>query len=111
MAIRFVDVGSGKGEEAEPPPVRRGSREAGPEIEPEAEPEASPGGEAPLPGLTHAKPEPKQRGRKKPMAAAGPDRAEAAGAPSAPLLDGLLPELQAHAKPTPKPRGRKKAFG
>lgn len=115
MAIRFVDVGSEEGAKAKPAPVRQ-AREPSPEpapveAPPAAEPPSAPD-EAPLPGLTHAKPEPKARGRKKPLSSAGADRPKAVpDAPTAPLLDGLLPELQAHAKPTPKPRGRKKAFG
>ena len=119
MAIRFVDVGSEKAGEAKPAPARRArAPEAAPEAAPEV-PEDAPSaeaapdldGEASLPTLPHAKPEPKPRGRKKPMSAAGADRSKAPDAPAAPLLEGLLPELQAHAKPTPKPRGRKKAFG
>lgn len=117
MAIRFVDVESEKGEDARPGPRPRATR-AVPEstsepVEhaPAAEAEAPAGDEAPLSGLLHAKPEPKVRGRKKPMSAAGAGKPNGADAPAAPLLDGLLPELQAHAKPTPKPRGRKKAFG
>ena len=75
--------------------------------------EAAPasGDEAPAPGLPHAKPEPRSRGRRAPMSAAGAGTPKRGEVPAAPLLDGLLPELQAHAKPTPKPRGRKKAFG
>lgn len=113
MAIRFVDVGSEKGEGDKPPPARRA---AAPEPAPEFAPDAvePPPAEAEvLPGLPHAKPEPKPRGRKKPMGAVEAAKPKPAGAdaPAAPLLEGLLPELQAHAKPTPKPRGRKKAFG
>ena len=121
MAIRFVDVESGKGEDAEPAPARRPSAPARrpPEEAPEPAPTAAepapswraegPGEDTALPGLPHAKPEPKARGRKKPLSATGSEKLKAAEA--APLLDGLLPELQAHAKPKPKPRGRKKAFG
>lgn len=121
MAIRFVDVGSEKGAAARPAPVRSARA---PDAAPAPHPaqDAMPTGtgapagdipvdEAPLPGLTHAKPEPKTRGRKKPLSSAGSEKPDAAETPAAPLLDGLLPELQAHAKPTPKPRGRKKAFG
>ena len=64
--------------------------------------------------LPYAKPEPKQRGRKKPAAAAdGADSrsAEADPKPADPAAEALLPGLQVHAKPQPKPRGRKKAFG
>ncbi len=133
MAIRFVDVGSEGAGAAKPAQARRpGAPGAAPDAatldaatsnaahatEPPADtpPADSEGDEAPLPGLTHAKPEPKARGRKKPLSNAGADRRAVGqvgepGASSAPLLDGLLPELQAHAKPTPKPRGRKKAFG
>ncbi len=114
MAIRFMDVEAGKAKQAEPAPVRRArAPEATPDPAPEAAPsghaETSEGDEAPLSGLPHAKPEPKPRGRKKPLSATGSEKPKAADA--APLLDGLLPELQAHAKPVPKPRGRKKAFG
>ncbi len=103
MAIRFVDKDAGEARTASAKPAP--PRAPAPTEVPIAE---SPADEAePLPGLPHAKPEPKPRGRKKPLSAAAPDKQSDA----APLLDGLLPELQAHAKPTPKPRGRKKAFG
>lgn len=117
MAIRFVDVEPEKREGAGAAPARRirGSEAASapaPDLVEDARPaetETSDTDAAPLPGLPHAKPEPKPRGRKKPLSAAAGGRPKAAEA--APLLEGLLPELQAHAKPVPKPRGRKKAFG
>ena len=139
MAIRFVDV---QPEEAAKPAGVRRARP--PEAAPDRASQPGPTEDAPapigdrvvpaggdalvsglpvLPGLPHAKPEPKPRGRKKPMSAVSADkradkqpdresdRARAPDATSAPLLEGLLPELQAHAKPIPKPRGRRKAFG
>ena len=114
MAIRFVDVKpdeDGKAAPVRPARLPEALPASAPTPEPVevARPAEAGGGEAPLPGLTHAKPEPKPRGRKKPLSATGAGTAAVGGA--APLLEGLLPELQAHAKPTPKPRGRKKAFG
>ena len=110
MAIRFMDVEPEKGEGGTSTPPRRAQA---PVVQPasvEDMPPADADAEVPLPGLLHAKPEPKPRGRKKPLASAGPETPKGSG-DAAPLLEGLLPELQAHAKPTPKPRGRKKAFG
>ena len=111
MAIRFVDkVPEGKGPDgtkaarARPDPTP-------PAAETAADGEGDAGVEARLPGLTHAKPEPKPRGRKVPMAKPAADEVKPADGAGTDGTDGLLPGPQIHAKTTPKPRGRKKAFG
>ena len=122
MAIRFVDKAPEDGG-AKPKAARREPRPEQPEAAPDhaapAEPDL-PAIPSPDPAeasaLPYAKPEPKPRGRKKPLAAAGgtesrPAEAQAGPEPAEPAAEGLLPGLQVHAKPQPKPRGRKKAFG
>lgn len=111
MAIRFVDKGP-ENAKAEPAVPRR--REPATDPHPDA---PIPEDDAPPAGLTHAKPEPKPRGRKKPLSAKAKPAAPAAAAPVPPLLAGL--EAQAAPEPAapepldpkPAPRRRKAAFG
>ena len=116
MAIRFVDKGPEDDPDRKPLPARpkpSGSSATPPETPrapaasaADAPVAADPTGEADLPKLPHAKPEPKVRGRKGPPSRAATPVLEPVQVP----LEGLLPNLP-HAKPEPKPRGRKKAFG
>ena len=113
MAIRFVDKEpDGRAGKTEAPKREAAVRPGvdGPAPVPPAMVESGALDDGIPPGLPHAKPEPKPRGRRTPAAAAGkpPDAGSEEGPPP---VDGLLPGFQVHAKPTPKPRGRKKAFG
>lgn len=111
MAIRFVD----KENEADAP----GAKTPRPAVAFHAptldlpSDEGASDAEAPVDAaaaLPYAKPEPKQKGRKPPVAR--PAKAEVAAPVNEDTpAEALLPGLQLHAKPTPKPRGRKKAFG